>query len=332
MKTPLFLTKHVKRLSRAIFACAIALVFCPPLVYAQDIVVTEPSLSLTAALRENKNISLPEPPAFLKKMEARNSGDWGAPPTCAYAIITQYIDKDGTPGISLFYGTHRELLNAMPDGFEKQKFKPLKSPAARRFWYAVIYNPPAAAANAPDAEPRLLAVSPVEFSREVFEAVKESEKTVRGNARIDAKGKPAVSFVEFSREKFEAVRGREQTVWGNAQIDAKGKLAEYSLDPQYAYANAWKPAIDDALKQWKFAPARAGGKRVAATLRLPVRLPALPTKIFRGAADRRPAAGGDASYFEPALVDEDTVELPAYKVVGERILPPPESWLYTAIP
>ncbi|WP_145928572.1 hypothetical protein OH491_22795 [Termitidicoccus mucosus] len=51
-------------------------------------------------------------------------------------------------------------------------------------------------------------------------------------------------------------------------------------------------------------------------------------------AQDAPAAAGDGkSYFEPAPDDDGTVvKLPTYRVVEQRILPPPESWLYTAIP
>ncbi len=57
------------------------------------------------------------------------------------------------------------------------------------------------------------------------------------------------------------------------------------------------------------------------------------SRICAQDAPDRPAAGAGKSAFEAAPDDGgDIVKLPTYRVVEQRILPPPESWLYATMP
>ncbi len=100
------------------------------------------------------------------------------------------------------------------------------------FTTALIFNPAGAAAEGPDAAPRLLETAPVRL------------KWPRGRKPTD--------------------RIPDQVVWTEVTVAADGTVAGIQSAPE---AHAAEIAI--AAKNWRFAPARRGGEPVEAKLRVP---------------------------------------------------------------
>lgn len=268
----------------------------------QDIVITEPQLPV-------RRIFADTPPAFIHPPAARNGGVLDGVETYAYAIVSQSVEETGAVNIRscTVDGTDEALKKVLPENYTSLVFQPgLREGKAvgTLAWYSVIYNPPGAAPQKTDAAPRLIAVYPVEVY-----------------------GEEARQF-----------KGKDRIIWVSATVNKKGAIEKFTPEPKYDYAQNIKPLLTERFKGWRFEPARANGKAVVATVRLPVCMRIIPNGTAPKATNPLPKTGAAANArkdgpntYLPAE-DAGVVELPTYTVVGNRVLPAPESWSYASIP
>lgn len=152
-----------------------------------------------------------------------------------YVIMAQHIDAAGKRMTFMFEATHlpfRRAVEAELRGWEVVAGKQGNEPVVSFVWMPVIFNPKTAAVKGAEATPRLLAVTPV--------VTKE---------RVAPTGQPPVVRMKLS-------------------IDAEGAITR--AEPEGEVKPAVAAVIREALKGWKFAPARAGGAAVAAEITMPV--------------------------------------------------------------
>lgn len=152
-----------------------------------------------------------------------------------YVIITRYVDASGKTRILSAVGTHVPFQRAVEAEFPGWQFSAGKDhgqPVDGQVWEAAIFNPKSASTSAADATPRLLQVAPAFTKHRV----------------APPSNLPVVSM--------------------KLSLDATGAIID--AEPQSKIKSAIRHAIDEALKSWKFAPARKGNQAVAAELVVPV--------------------------------------------------------------
>ena len=151
-----------------------------------------------------------------------------------YVIVFRYIDAKGEARGVPMYGTHLPFERAVEESVFHWKISPAKRggvPVGSWSSIPIIFNPKVANADAPDCIPRLLAVEPAILP-----------------AGTD---KPGESF--FVPVKF--------------SLDESGAIVR--TDVETAVDERFRAAVQSALKNWRFAPARRGGKAVGAEITLP---------------------------------------------------------------
>ena len=152
-----------------------------------------------------------------------------------YVAVVRSIDEKGKSVWLTATATHVPLQRAVEAEFESWTLSAAKRGGKSvfgRVWLPVIFNPKSAAAKGADATPRLLAAAPVLTPTKP--ASSDGLPVVRMKLALDAGG--AITRAE-----------------------PEGKVSAKNLD-----------AIQAALKQWRFAPARKNGEPVAAELTVPV--------------------------------------------------------------
>jgi TonB family protein len=146
-----------------------------------------------------------------------------------YAIIFRYVDATGK-GLSMSAnGTHVPFQRSVEEAMQDWEMRPATRGGQKvnaEVWIPVIFNPRSATTKGADATPRLLAVTPVITP----------SRPMRGSN----------SAVVRMRLSLDAAGAITQAVPEN-EVNAR-PLA----------------AIQDALKNWRFAPARRNGQPVAA--------------------------------------------------------------------
>ncbi len=154
-----------------------------------------------------------------------------------YVILVRYLDASGQSlAIHHINSTHVLFRRAVESELFERKFAPAKRngvPVNAEVWLSVIFNPKSAAVNAPERSPRLLAVTPV---------------IIPGQSKPD--NLPPVVPMKLSLDETGALLSAEPMI----EIEGKKTLA----------------AIQEALKNWRFAPALHAGKPIAAEITVPV--------------------------------------------------------------
>lgn len=157
-------------------------------------------------------------------------------------------------------------------------------PVVSYVWLPLIFNPANAAVGARDAIPRVLAVGPVVVPHELFMELKL--------------GQP-----------------NKHVAWATASLDASGQLQRISLE---APADGrLQPLVEQALRQWRFAPARADGQPVAAELRVPV---VLFTEKALQRPGLRPGGPVDSPKVTKQVAPDYPPEMKASGIVGRVVL------------
>ncbi len=154
-----------------------------------------------------------------------------------YVVLSRSVAVDGQLISTAVKGTHPPLERAVEEEYRAAAWtlpavKRDGKRVAARVWVPVIFNPKSAAEKGPDATPRLLAAAPA-FTL-IKPAPNEEPQVVRMKLSLDATG--AITAA--------APAGK-----------ATGNLLK---------------AVEEALKEWKFAPARQAGQPVAAEIVVPV--------------------------------------------------------------
>jgi TonB family protein len=199
-----------------------------PRLGAQDVTVGEPGWFKTEGVPEvppqAKRALRVDYPDELSRRDTDETG---------YVIITRYLDAKGQ---SLMlearsaYPWFKRAVERATAGWAMRPAQRGGKPVPAWFWIPIIFNPRAAAADQPEATPRLLAVTPVIIP--LAQMVK-----LRGNT----------------------------TAWGTVSLDAAGVPGKVQLEP--GVPDKLLPCIEAALKDWRFAPARKAGQPVAAEFR-----------------------------------------------------------------
>lgn len=174
-----------------------------------------------------------------------------------YAFLVAFVDATGHSRSHESQGTLPPFQHAVEHAATEMSFEPAKAdgkPASGGMWLPVIFNPKSASPKLSDATPRLLAVAP---------AVLEDDSDVPGH--------PPMVSVTFA-------------------IAPDGAITKTSL-PAGLDADT-RAAVEKAVKQWQFAPARKAGQPIGSELALPVicitpawlRGPGVPPRVV----DRQP--------------------------------------------
>jgi len=152
-----------------------------------------------------------------------------------YVIVLRYIDAKGEGRGAQMYSTHVPFERAVEEKFFQWKVTPAtRAGVTVGSWtsIAVIFNPKIANAEEPDVIPRLLAVEPAILPTGLAEP-----------------GDSLFVPVKFNLDEFGNIVG----------TDVATTVKERA-----------RSSVETALKKWRFAPARRGGKQVAAEVTLPV--------------------------------------------------------------
>jgi TonB family protein len=215
---------------------------------AQDVVVSGP----VAVPGEPSPYELAQPRSRLRPRypsEMRGSSELG------YVIISRYVDAKGKSLSLSATGTHLPYQRAVEEEFDGWDFKPAKrgdKSVDSSVWIAVIFNPKSAAANSPDATPRLLSVAPV----------------LTPHRPTPDSQLPVVAMA--------------------LSIDANGTVK--SATPRSKLDGQTLAAIQACVQTWRFAPARRNGQPIASEIVLPVLCmptpkkrsgPSVPPKVTR---------------------------------------------------
>ncbi len=161
-----------------------------------------------------------------------------------YVIVTRFVDAKGQSRLLSAHGTHLPFQRAVEEEFPDWDFVPGKDhgePVDGQVWLAVIFNPKSAAAGNAEATPRLLQVAPA-FAK---------QRPVR---------EPNAPIVPVK-----------------LTLDENGAIT--AAEPEIAVKAPLHHAIDEALKSWKFAPARKDNHPTASELVVPVVCLPLPLEI-----------------------------------------------------
>ncbi len=154
-----------------------------------------------------------------------------------FVVLSRNVGADGQILSTLTKGTHPPLERAVDAEWRDRDWQlpTVKREGKRvgaRVWVPVIFNPKSAAAKGPDATPRLLAAA------------------------------PALTLLK------PAPNDQPQVVRMKLALDATGAIT--SATPVSKAGGNLLKAVEDALKEWRFAPARQGGQPVAAEIVVPV--------------------------------------------------------------
>ncbi len=164
-----------------------------------------------------------------------------------YVIAMRYVDADKKTVEQTIHGTHAPFVEAVKSASGRWIFfQPAmrgRKRIAAQVWVPVIFNPKSAAEKKPDATPRLLAVAPVFVTAKAGEAME-----------------PYVVRLQLA-------------------LDAAGAVT--AITPAATLEAALDAAVREALQKWRFAPARATGRAVAATLTVPVLCQPLLADYFK---------------------------------------------------
>jgi TonB family protein len=152
-----------------------------------------------------------------------------------YTVVSRLVDETGRSISLSARGTHPPFQRAV-----EQEYSNWSPPTARidgkrvtvRVWLAVIFNPKSAAAAGPNATPRLLVAA------------------------------PALTLVR------PAPAAEPQVVRMKLSLDTAGAIVR--SEPVAKISANLQKAVEEALTQWRFAPARQNGQPVAAELIVPV--------------------------------------------------------------
>jgi len=219
----------VPREPRFLVALLLASSICFSLLRAQDVTVGNPVWLLPNGAPDE----LPKARSRLKPDypdELRKTTETG------YVIIVRYIDP-ASQILSLdASGTHVPFQRAVEAELNDWKMSPAKrggQAVAAWIWLPIIFNPKAAASDAPDRIPRLLAVTPV-FTPE----------------RPTPAGQPSVVAMRLSLDDTGAITKAEPVT----EVQGRKTLA----------------TIQQALQSWRFAPGLRQGKPVAMEITVPV--------------------------------------------------------------
>ncbi|MEO6995155.1 MAG: TonB family protein [Lacunisphaera sp.] len=176
-----------------------------------------------------------EMPKILKIDRPDYPGDMRKINEVGYVIVFRYVDATGVCRGVEIESTHLPFQRSVEEGYFQWKMSPAKrsgTPVGAWTWLPIIFNPKAAKLGTPDSIPRLLSVDLTILPKGVL---KPSETVfVPVTLRLDESG---------------------------AIVQAK---LEDGIDERV------RKSVEAALKNWRFAPARQGGKPVAAEIRLSV--------------------------------------------------------------
>jgi len=159
-----------------------------------------------------------------------------ATPDVGYVIYEKILDAKGRSLMQSPHPTLNTLLTAENMAAQSWEFSPGRRDGKAvntTFSFAVLFNPASAGVKKTDATPRLLDVSLVKVPRPKGAKPTESIPDVVASAEV--------------------------------MIDAEGVVTEVIDAPA-----EFRDRIAIAMKNWRFAPAREGGRPVAAKIRVPV--------------------------------------------------------------
>lgn len=151
-----------------------------------------------------------------------------------YAFAVTYIDETGKRLGFAPFANLEAYVDPAYDGIEQMSFAPGRragQPVLTGTQLAVIFNPKSAAVDAPDATPRLLAVTAVRIK------------------------KP---------DTDDALGGYGKWVYADVSVDEIGRVtAVRNVAPE------WAEAFLKTAREWRFAPARRAGHPLAAEVHVP---------------------------------------------------------------
>jgi TonB family protein len=202
-----------------------------PWVPAQDVTVGESVWFLPGEVPEGV-------PNSDNRLRPDNPADLRNSTEVGYAIVTPSVTADGRQNLLAFIAsTHLPLQRGVETLLRESNWsmKPAmrnSRPIDTRIWVPIIFNPKTAGLKGPDATPRLLAVTPI-----------------LSGARTTAPGGNTVVHMKVA-------------------LDAAGTITQ--AVPLETIRPALLEAIDDGLKNWRFAPARQKGQPIPAELMVAV--------------------------------------------------------------
>ncbi len=185
-------------------------------------------------------------------------------PDPGYAVVDLFVGAEGNQLSQRVLATLPAYERAVEDVMRFWKHQPGRR-AGRAVntltRFVVIFNPAGAAVNRAEAAPRLLAAEPVIIPH-------------------SAAGRHAMA---------------PEVVWATVQLDAAGGLVGLKDAPPELAAH-----LEEAVRSWRFAPARRDGRPVAAELRVPI--------ILTGPYDEAAQKG---EVVPPHLMHQPHAEYPA---------------------
>jgi len=197
--------------------------------WAQDVTVGDPVWMRTTpaptVLPLSRHRLRPDFPSAVKK-----SGDIG------YVIVIREVTADGKSSSLRALGNEMVYQRAVEAKFTGWEMKPAEEngqAVSATIWLAVVFNPPSAAKDNPEATPRLLSVTPVRLPAGLLPASVESA-----------------------------------SIPSRLEIDAQGAVTGLFLDP--GAPAALVAAMRDEVRRWRFAPARHNRQTVPAEVNLPI--------------------------------------------------------------
>jgi TonB family protein len=176
-----------------------------------------------------------EPPKTLRNYRPDYPGDMRKTNEIGYVIVFRYLDAKGESRSAQIESTHLPFERAVEESYLQWKMSPAKrngKPEGAWTWIPIIFNPKAANPGTPDGIPRLLAV----------------------DLAILPKGVLKPSETVFVLVKL--------------SLDESGAIVQAKLEE--GIDERVRKTVEAALKNWRFAPARQGGKEVAAEISLSV--------------------------------------------------------------
>ncbi|MGA2017342.1 MAG: TonB family protein [Opitutaceae bacterium] len=200
----------------------------------------------------------PRPPDFPEAMLKT--------PNIGYVAEEVFVDDRGEVLSAELHGSTpafaSELFPVESQGAWSRRFNPAMragKPVNSRIHYAVLFNPASAAASAPDSTPRLLDAWPV----------------------VDPERK--------SKDDYGAIA--QDVVWATVTIDEKGQPEGVKDAPAPVAA-----LLGQALKAWKFAPARRAGHAVTQDVSVPFIVIAANHRIAKNKIPPRVVRQVDPTY------------------------------------
>lgn len=176
-----------------------------------------------------------EVPKMLKPYRPDYPGDMRKTNEVGYVIVFRYLDAKGEGRGAQIASTHLPFERSVEESFFQWKMSPAKrngTPVGAWTWIPIIFNPKAAKLGIADSIPRLLVI----------------------DLAILPKGVLKPSETVFVPVKL--------------GLDESGAIVRTKLEE--GMDKRVRNAVETALKNWRFAPARHGGKEVAAEVSLSV--------------------------------------------------------------